>query len=98
MLGLGVGVGTRELMIERSVAEVQLKLFIYLFENDMTVARLTPSFEEALTAVLEMRLQEYDTPVSPAEATEMARIMVSNWKAGTLSKQMLVKILRKEKK
>jgi hypothetical protein len=75
-----------------------MNLLIYLFEKEITVENLTKSFEEGIMATLEIRLQEYDTPVTPSEASEMARVLVSNWKAGTLSKEKLVAILRKEKK
>lgn len=99
MLGLGVNYGLeKELTIQEKVAEVQLNLFVYLFETDTTVSNITKSFEEALLAVLEVRLQEYDTPVAQEEAILIARNLVESWKAGKLSKEMIVKILKKEKK
>jgi hypothetical protein len=99
MLGMDHGLGVRELRIENEVLQVQVDYFIYLFEkDDVTVSTITPSFEEGLQEVLEIRLQEYDTPVTTAEARLIAINLVSSWKAGTLSKDMLIRIMRTEKK
>ena len=75
-----------------------MNLLIYIFEREITVENMTKSFEEGIMATLEIRLQQdYDTPVTPAEATEMSKILISNWKKGNLSKDKLLKILKKEK-
>ena len=83
----------------RSLKEAErtmTKYFVHLFEKENCTENFR-FFEEGLEIILESNIQEYH-PVSPEEAKAKARNLINSWKAGKLSRDNLLKILKKEKK